>query len=80
MNKGNLSLVINLILFSFLAVLIVVGSDIILANNMIQVNQLLTNPTDIIGKIDNKFLDYRYEDLKFKNILEIYKSFNFTIS
>ena len=54
MNKGNLSLVINLILFSFLAVLIVVGSDIILANNMIQVNQLLTNPTDIIGKIDNK--------------------------
>ena len=56
LNKGNLSLVINLILFSFLAILIVVGSDIILANNMIQVNQLLTNPTDIIGKIDNKFL------------------------
>ena len=54
--RGNLSLILNLILFSFLAILIVIGVDIILAKNMIQVDQLLTNPTDIIGKFDNTYL------------------------
>ena len=33
-----------------------VGSDIILAKNNISVDKLLTNPNDIIGKIDNTFL------------------------
>ena len=55
-NKGNLSLLINLILFSSLAILIVLGTDIILVKNMIQVDQLLTSPTDIIGKFDNTYL------------------------
>ena len=54
--RGNLSLILNLILFSFLAILIVIGVDIILAKNMIQIDQLLTNPTDIIGKFDNTYL------------------------
>ncbi len=56
LNIGNFSLIINLILFSFLSILIVLGVDIILTKNMIQVDQLLTNPTDIIGKFDNTFL------------------------
>ena len=54
--KGNFSLVINFIIFSFFAVLIVLGADIIMAKNMIEVERLLTNPNDIIGKIDNTFL------------------------
>ncbi len=54
--RGNLSLILNLILFSFLTILIVLGVDIILSKNMIQVDQLLTNPTDIIGKFDNTYL------------------------
>ena len=56
MKKGNLSLILNLIIFSFLAVLIVLGSEIILTKNAIQINSLLTNPNDIIGKIDNNYL------------------------
>ena len=56
LNKGNLSLILNIIVFSFLAITLVIGSDIILAKKMIEVNQLLTNPNDIIGKIDNKIL------------------------
>ena len=56
LNKGNFSLILNLIIFSLLAIILVLGSDIILAKKMIEVNQLLTNPNDIIGKIDNKFL------------------------
>jgi len=56
LNKGNLSLILNIIIFSFLAITLVIGSDIILAKKMIEVNQLLTNPNDILGKIDNKIL------------------------
>jgi len=56
LNKGNLSLLLNLILFSFLSILIVLGADIILVKNLINVETLLTNPTDIIGKFDNIFL------------------------
>ena len=56
LNKGNLSLIVNLILFSFLAILIVLGVDIILTKNMVQIDNLLTNPTDIIGKFDNTYL------------------------
>ena len=54
--KGNLSLIINFILFSVFAVLIVLGSDIVLSKNLIEVDNLLTNPNDIIGKLDNTFL------------------------
>ena len=56
LKKGNLSLILNFILFSAFSILIVLGSDIILVKNMIAADQLLTNPTDIIGKFDNTFL------------------------
>ena len=32
------------------------GSDIILKNNLIEIDRILTNPTDIIGKFNNTFL------------------------
>jgi len=56
LNKGNLSIIINLILFSFIGIIIVVGSDIILTKNFVQLNQLLTNPNDILGKFNNVYL------------------------
>ena len=56
LNIGNLSLLLNLIIFSLLSVLIVMGSDIILKNNLIEMDRILTNPTDIIGKFNNTFL------------------------
>tara|TARA_B100001121_G_scaffold292026_1_gene293307 strand:+ start:376 stop:1833 length:1458 start_codon:yes stop_codon:yes gene_type:complete len=55
-SKGNFSLIINLVIFSFASVFIVLGSDIVMAKQSLEVEQLLTNPTDIIGKIDNSFL------------------------
>ena len=54
--RGNFSLITNLIIFSFASVFIVLGADIVMAKKMLAVEQLLTNPTDIIGKIDNSFL------------------------
>jgi len=56
LNKGNLSLILNLIIFSLFSVLIVIGTDIILNRNLENVGQILTNPTDIIGKFDNVLL------------------------
>ncbi len=56
LKKGNLSLIINLILFSIFAVFIVLGADIILNKNLQNINQILVSPTDIIGKFDNIFL------------------------
>ena len=56
LNKGNISLIINLVLFSLASILIVLGSDIILVKNLVEVESLLTNPTDIIGKFDNTLL------------------------
>jgi nucleobase:cation symporter-1, NCS1 family len=53
LKKGNLSLFLNLIIFSFFAVFIVVGSDVILNKNLENMDRILTNPTDIIGKFDN---------------------------
>ena len=32
------------------------GSDIILKNNLVEIDRILTNPTDIIGKFNNTFL------------------------
>ena len=55
-SRGNLSLVINIIIFSFASVFIVLGADIVMAKQFLEVEQLLTNPTDIIGKIDNTYL------------------------
>ena len=56
MNRGNFALLLNLVLFSVIALLICLGSDIILAQNSITVERLLTNPNDIIGKINNNYL------------------------
>ena len=53
LKKGNLSLILNLIIFSFFAVFIVIGADIFLNKNLENMDRILTNPTDIIGKIDN---------------------------
>ena len=56
LKKGNLSLILNLILFSIFAVFIVLGADIILNKNLQTIDQILVSPTDIIGKFDNIFL------------------------
>ena len=53
---GNLSLLLNMIVFSLLSITIVVGVDIILNQKLIGAEQLITKPMDIIGKIDNTFL------------------------
>ena len=53
LKKGNLSLFLNLIIFSFLAIFIVIGADVILNKNFENMERILTNPTDIIGKFDN---------------------------
>ena len=56
MKLGNFSLIINLVIFSFFALLLTIGADIILTKNSISTEKLLTNPTDIIAKIDNSVL------------------------
>ena len=53
LKKGNLSLILNLLIFSFFAVFIVIGADIFFNKNLENMQRILTNPTDIIGKIDN---------------------------
>ncbi len=56
MQLGNFSLIFNLIIFSFFALVLTIGSDIILTKNSISVEKLLTNPNDIIAKFDNSVL------------------------
>ncbi len=53
LKKGNLSLLLNLIIFSFLALFIVSGVDAILKQNSQDITKILTNPTDIIGTLNN---------------------------
>ena len=53
LKKGNLSLILNLFLFSFFAVFIVIGVDVFLNKNLENMERILTNPTDIIGKMNN---------------------------
>jgi nucleobase:cation symporter-1, NCS1 family len=53
LKKGNFSLILNLLIFSFFAVFIIIGSDIFLNKNLENMERILTNPTDIIGKIGN---------------------------
>ena len=43
-------------IFSFLAIFLVLGSSIVFEKNLISVDKLLTNPTDIIGQFDNASL------------------------
>ena len=53
LKKGNFSLIFNLIIFSILALFIVVGVDTFIEKNPENLSQILTNPSDIIGKLDN---------------------------
>ena len=53
LKKGNLSLLLNLVAFSFFAVFIVVGADAFLNLKFEDLDRIFTNPTDIIGKFDN---------------------------
>jgi len=56
LKKGNLSLILNLIFFSFFALFIVSGMDAFLKEDPENLTRILTNPTDILGKLDNLFL------------------------
>ncbi len=53
LKKGNISLILNLIIFSFFALFIVAGADSFLKQDPDNLSRILTNPTDIVGKIDN---------------------------
>ena len=53
LKKGNFSLFLNLIIFSFFALFIVAGVDAFLKQDPENLNRILTNPKDIIGKLDN---------------------------
>ena len=53
LKKGNLSLLLNLFIFSFFAFFIVVGSDAFLNLKFEDLDKIFTNPTDIIGKFEN---------------------------
>ena len=53
LKKGNLSLLLNLIIFSFFALFIVIGVDGFLKQNSDNLTRILTNPTDIIGSLNN---------------------------
>ena len=56
LKKGNLSLFLNLIIFTIFSLLIVIGADIVLNKNLENMDRILTSPTDIIGKFDNTLL------------------------
>ena len=56
LKKGNFSLIANLIIFSFFSVFIVIGSDVFLNLRFLDLNSILTNPTDIVGKFDNTLI------------------------
>ena len=53
LKKGNLSLLLNLFLFSIFTLFIVTGADAFLKQDPENLNRILTNPNDIIGKLDN---------------------------
>ena len=53
LKKGNFSLILNLIIFSFFALFIVIGTDAFLKQNPENLEKIFTNPTDIIGKLNN---------------------------
>ncbi len=53
LKNGNLSLLFNLIIFSIFSIFIVTGSDIFLKQQFDDIEKILTNPTDIIGKFNN---------------------------
>jgi NCS1 family nucleobase:cation symporter-1 len=54
--KGNLSLIVSTVIYSFLLLVIVIGADIFFKSSLISTQNLLTNPTDIVGKINNTYI------------------------
>ncbi len=56
LKKGNLSLILNLIIFSFFSLFIVSGADAFLKQNPESLTRILTNPTDIIGSFNNLYI------------------------
>ena len=53
LKKGNLSLLLNLVIFSFFTLFIVTGADVILKQNPDNLSRILVNPNDIVGKLEN---------------------------
>ncbi len=53
LKKGNLSLILNLVIFSFFVIFIVTCVDAFLKLDPENNFKILTNPTDIIGTLDN---------------------------
>ena len=53
LKKGNLSLLLNLIIFSFFTLFIVTGADAFLKQDSENLNRILTSPNDIIGKLES---------------------------
>ena len=53
LKKGNFSLILNLIIFTAFALFIVSGVDAFLKQNPENLSRILTNPMDIIGKLDD---------------------------
>ena len=53
LKKGNFTLIVNLIIFSFFALFIVTGSDVFIKSGNENFEKILTHPTDIIGILDN---------------------------
>ena len=51
-----MSLLLNLLFFSFLVISLVLGSSVVFEKNLISIDRLLTNPTDIVGKLDNTLI------------------------
>jgi NCS1 family nucleobase:cation symporter-1 len=56
LRKGNFSLLLNLIIFSFITLFIVTGVDAFLKQDPENLDRILTSPNDIIGKLDNLLL------------------------
>ena len=54
--KGNLTLLASTIIYSFLLLVIVIGADVFFKSSLISTQNLLTNPTDIVGKINNTYI------------------------
>ena len=53
LKKGNLSLLLNLLIFSFFALFIVTGINGFLKEDSGSLSRILTNPTDIAGTLDS---------------------------
>ena len=56
LKKGNMCLILNLLIFSFFALFIVSGMDAYFKEDPENLTRILTNPNDIIGKLNNLLL------------------------